>query len=235
MEYEQHSRTLLRSIKREKCSGRPLQWCPGEVVVRKRGQTVDWNSSCADGSSARAGLCWCCPRPERWSTDLAHLAVPICTRAAIHLTGKVVSFKCPPCGPHDPSRDRSRQETPVAWPAAWCHACRDNRPRSSKENHRKTTPDRPTEASVGTNLRFSFSVIGPTYGDPFNNAFLTASWRGKTVRHDSSRRDRQTAPSHSCLRATPLSANPQGSWSFAPDSCTLALPSARGLVCCYCP
>ena len=92
MEYEQHSRTLLRSIKREKCSGRPLQWCPGEVVVRKRGQTVDWNSSCADGSSARAGLCWCCPRPERWSTDLAHLAVPICTRAAIHLTGKVVSF-----------------------------------------------------------------------------------------------------------------------------------------------
>ena len=58
----------------------------------KRGQTVDWHSSCAHGSSARAGLCWCCPRPERWSTELAPLAGPICTRAAIHLTGKVVSF-----------------------------------------------------------------------------------------------------------------------------------------------
>jgi hypothetical protein len=33
-------------------------------------------------------------------------------------------------------------------------ACRDHRPRSSTENHRKITPDRPTEASVGTNLRF---------------------------------------------------------------------------------
>jgi integrase len=44
---------------------------------KKRGQTVDWNSSCAHGSSARAGLCWCCPRPERWSTDFAPLAVPI--------------------------------------------------------------------------------------------------------------------------------------------------------------
>jgi hypothetical protein len=54
----------------------------------KKGQTVDWNSSCAHGSSARAGFCWCCSRPERWSTDLAPLAVPTCTRAAIHLTGK---------------------------------------------------------------------------------------------------------------------------------------------------
>ena len=44
------------------------------------------------GSSARAGLCWRGPRPERWSPDLAPLAVPSCTRAAIHLTGKVVSF-----------------------------------------------------------------------------------------------------------------------------------------------
>jgi hypothetical protein len=43
----------------------------------KRGQTVDCNSSCAHGSSACAGLCWCCPRPERWSTDLAPSAVPI--------------------------------------------------------------------------------------------------------------------------------------------------------------
>ncbi len=57
-----------------------------------KGSAVDWNSSCAQGSSARTSLCWCCPRPERWSTDLAPLAVPICTRAAIHLTGKVVSF-----------------------------------------------------------------------------------------------------------------------------------------------
>ena len=30
--------------------------------------------------------------------------------------------------------------------AAWCHACRDNRPRSIKENDRKMTPDRLTEA-----------------------------------------------------------------------------------------
>jgi hypothetical protein len=59
-----------------------------ETLHGSRGQTVDWNSSCAHGSSARAGLCWCCPRPERWSTDLAPLAGPICTRAAIQLTGK---------------------------------------------------------------------------------------------------------------------------------------------------
>ena len=53
---------------------------------------VDWNSSFAHSSSARAGLCWCCPRPERWSTDFAPLAVPICTRAASHLTGNLVLF-----------------------------------------------------------------------------------------------------------------------------------------------
>ena len=45
--------------------------------LEKRGQTVDWNSSCAHGSSARAGWCWCCPPPQRWSTDLAPLAMPI--------------------------------------------------------------------------------------------------------------------------------------------------------------
>jgi hypothetical protein len=33
-------------------------------------------------------------------------------------------------------------------------ACRDNRPRSSKEDHRKTTPDRLTEAYL----------LGPIYG-----------------------------------------------------------------------
>ena len=59
----------------------------------EKSQTVDWNSSCAYGSSARAGLCWCCPRPERWSADLAPLAAPICTRAAIHLIGRVVSLR----------------------------------------------------------------------------------------------------------------------------------------------
>jgi hypothetical protein len=28
-------------------------------------------------------------------------------------------WKCPPGGPHDPSRDRSRQDIPLAWRAAW--------------------------------------------------------------------------------------------------------------------
>jgi hypothetical protein len=58
----------------------------------RKGQTVDWNSICAHGSSAHGGLCGSCPRLDRRSTALAPLAVPICTRAAIRLTGKVVSF-----------------------------------------------------------------------------------------------------------------------------------------------
>jgi hypothetical protein len=39
-------------------------------------QTVDWNSSCAHCSSARAGLGWCCPRQE--STRMARGMVPAC-------------------------------------------------------------------------------------------------------------------------------------------------------------
>src|ERR1039458_9098041 len=29
-------------------------------------------------------------------------------------------WKCPPGRPHDPSRDRSRQDIPLAWRASWC-------------------------------------------------------------------------------------------------------------------
>ena len=36
-------------------------------------KTVDWHSSCAQGPSARAVLCWCSRRPERWSTDSARI------------------------------------------------------------------------------------------------------------------------------------------------------------------
>jgi hypothetical protein len=63
-------------------------WFLGLTKHGAMSTAIKWNSSCAHGSSARAGLCWCCPRLERWSTDLAPLAVPIYTHAAIHLTGK---------------------------------------------------------------------------------------------------------------------------------------------------
>jgi hypothetical protein len=46
-------------------------------------------------------------------------------------------------------------------------ACRDNRPRSSTENHRKTTPDRLTEASL----------LGPIYGLTLSSIYgLTLSY-----------------------------------------------------------
>ena len=50
--------------------------------------------------------------------------------------------------------DRSRQDIPLDWRGAWRHACRDNRPRSSTEHHRKRTPDRLTEPYL----------LGPIYG-----------------------------------------------------------------------
>jgi|ERR1035441_7010476 hypothetical protein len=74
----------------------------------EKGSAVDWNSSCALGCSARAGLCSCCPQPERWSTDLAPLAVPICTRAAFRRIGKVVSNSH---GPAKPSCGKPRPES----------------------------------------------------------------------------------------------------------------------------
>jgi hypothetical protein len=77
-------------------------------------------------------------------------------------------WKCPPGGPHDPSRDRSRQDIPLAWRAAWCHACPDNRPKSSTEHHRRTTPARLTEAHL----------LGPICGlTPFPHAPASRSWR----------------------------------------------------------
>ena len=47
-------------------------------------------------------------------------------------------WECPPGGPHHSSCNRSRQDIPPAWRAAWGHAGRDTRPRASKENNRET-------------------------------------------------------------------------------------------------
>ena len=46
---------------------------------------------------------------------------------------------------------------------------------------------------------------------------LMASWRGKTVRYHLSRRDRQTAPPHSCSTAKLSASSPSSLWSFARD------------------
>jgi hypothetical protein len=56
-------------------------------------KTGDWSSIWAQGSRALAVLRWSWLWARGWSTDLAPLAVPICTRAAIHLSGRVVSLR----------------------------------------------------------------------------------------------------------------------------------------------
>jgi hypothetical protein len=76
------------------------------------------------------------------------MAVANCTRAAIHLTGKDGNV-LPAVPTIHHVIDRARNSTRMA--RGMEPACRDNRPRSSTEHHRKTTPDRPTEA-------------GPIYG-----------------------------------------------------------------------
>src|ERR1017187_5956767 len=58
-------------------------------------------------------------------------------------------------------------------------AFRDNRPRSSKENHRKTTPDRPTEAFVGTNLRLTPFRRGVNNIMQYNAISLTDPFRNR--------------------------------------------------------
>ena len=47
-------------------------------------------------------------------------------------------WEYPPGGPHHSSCNRSRQDIPPAWRAAWGHAGRDSRPRASKEYNRET-------------------------------------------------------------------------------------------------
>jgi len=68
-----------------KASGAAVVICPGggygmlaghegehyARFLNEKGQTVDWNSSCAHGLPALVGLCWWCSWANRWSTDLA--------------------------------------------------------------------------------------------------------------------------------------------------------------------
>ena len=59
-----------------------------------------------------------------------------------------------PGSPHDTSRDGSRQETPLAWRAERCHACRDTCPSSSTENEGKQPQTASLRRIWWENLRF---------------------------------------------------------------------------------
>jgi hypothetical protein len=82
---------------------------------------------------------------------------------------------------HNPSLDRSRRDTPIAWRAAECHASRDNRPRSIKEDHRQVT--QPASLRRDQSMADAFQVSLDTRGRGLYNRFWKASERDENY-HD---------------------------------------------------